>query len=79
MVEPNPDLLKELYSKHRNAYVLPHCLSTKPEVEIVNFQVSNYISGIVIEGKQNPARMEGDPNRKKASYERKIEVNAMHH
>ena len=29
LVEPNPDLLKGLYDRHRNAYILPHCLSTK--------------------------------------------------
>ena len=30
LVEPNPDLLKKLYAKHRNAWILPHCLSTSP-------------------------------------------------
>ena len=40
LVEPNPDLLRKLYSKHRNAYILPHCLSTKPEVQVVDFAMS---------------------------------------
>ena len=74
LVEPNPDLLRELYSKHRNAYILPHCLSTKPEVEVVKFKVSNFVSGILVDGKIDPSRMEGNPNRPNAFYERTIEV-----
>jgi len=74
LVEPNPDELRELYSKHRKSYILPHCLSTKPEVEVVKFDVSKYVSGILVEGKQKPSRMEGDPNRPHMFYERTIEV-----
>ena len=67
-------MLSELYSKHRNAYILPHCLSTKAEVEVVKFKVSNFVSGILIDGKIDPSRMEGNPNRPNAFYERTIEV-----
>ena len=74
LVEPNPDGLRELYSKHRKSTILPHCLSTKPEVEVVNFDVSNYVSGIIVEGKQKPSRIEGDPDRPQMFYERQIEV-----
>ena len=74
LVEPNPDELRELYSKHRKSTILPHCLSTKPEVEVVNFDVSKYVSGILVEGKQKPSRMEGDPDRPQMFYERQIEV-----
>ena len=42
LVEPNPDLLKSLYAKHRNAWILPHCLSTTEFVEVVNFDVAYY-------------------------------------
>jgi len=57
LVEPNPNLLKKLYSKHRKAYVLPHCLSTKPEVEIVTFDDSGFVSGIIVEGKIRPSKV----------------------
>lgn len=42
LVEPNPDLLKLLYGKNRNAWILPHCLSTKKEVEVVEFDAHMY-------------------------------------
>ena len=74
LVEANPDELKELFSKHRNAYILPHCLSTKPEVDIVTFDVSGEISGIIVEGKVRPSRVGDDPNRPDLKYERKIQV-----
>ena len=28
LVEPDPNMLKQLYTKHRNAWIFPHCLST---------------------------------------------------
>ena len=76
LVEPNPDLLRQLYSKNRKAYILPHCLSTKPEVEIVTFDVSGFVSGIINEGKLSPSRVgDPNPNRPKEKFERKIQVN----
>ena len=75
LVEPNPDLLRELLSKHRQANILPHCLSTKPEVEIVKFDVSKYVSGIENPGKARPSRLESqDKDRASLFYEREIEV-----
>ncbi len=75
LVEPNPDLLKELYSKNRKAYILPHCLSTKPIVETVTFDVSKYVSGIVLQDKPKPSRLESeDTENLRLSYEREIQV-----
>ena len=39
LVEPNPDWWNELKSKNRNAWVLPHCLSTQNKVELKDFYV----------------------------------------
>ena len=41
LVEPNPELLAKLYTKNRKAWILPHCLSTKKEVEIVQFDAAS--------------------------------------
>ena len=73
LVEPNPDLLSRLVTKHRNAWILPHCLSTKRQVEVVQFDVSELVSGILVEGRTKPSRVDR-PNRPKADYERTIEV-----
>ena len=73
LVEPNPDLLEKLLKKHRKAWILPHCLSTKPEVETVSFDVSMYNSGIYLEGKPLPSRLSRKP-RAPLPYERKIQV-----
>jgi hypothetical protein len=73
LVEPNPNLLKKLYAKERKAYVLPHCLSTKPEVEIVTFDVSDFVSGIVVEGKVRPSKV-GDPSND-LKIDKSIQVN----
>ena len=75
LVEPNPAQLKELYTKHRKAYILPHCLSTKTEVEIVTFEVSDVLSGIMLDGKVRPSRIDDpNPGRSDKKYERKIQV-----
>ena len=75
LVEPNPSSLKALYKKHRKSYILPHCLSTKPEVEMVNFDVSDVLSGIIVEGKVKPSRVDDpNPGRSDKKYERKIQV-----
>ena len=42
LVEPNPYLLEGLYSKNRNAWILPHCLSIKPEVHTAQFDSAQY-------------------------------------
>ena len=55
LVEPNPDYLQDLTKLGRNAWILPHCLSTKPYVETVKFDVSDLISGIMVEGKPKPS------------------------
>ena len=76
LVEPNPNLLSQLYKKYRKAYILPHCLSTEPEVQIVTFDISDVLSGITIEGKVRPSRVDDpDPNRPDKKNERKIMVN----
>ena len=47
LVEPNPDWLEALLSKNRNAWILPHCLSTQKKVEIVEFDASYWIGGVI--------------------------------
>ena len=76
LVEPNPDLLKLLLSKHRNAWILPHCLSTTPYVEVMTFDASMYNSGILLEGKPKPSELGGRDykNLPKRQYERNIQV-----
>ena len=77
LVEPNPDLLGKLLQKHRKAWILPHCLSTKPEVEIVSFDASMYNSGIYLEGKPKPSNLGADPDRPPKPYRRMIRVIAL--
>ena len=75
LVEPNPDLLQLLYSKHRNGWVLPHCLSPTPFVQVVNFDAARLLSGIILEGKTKPSRL--DRNMTKypiMEYEREMQV-----
>ena len=52
LVEPNPDYFEDLVNVNRNAWILPHCLSTKPHVETVVFDVSDILSGIMVDGKK---------------------------
>ena len=40
-MEPNPDLHYALQKKKRNAWILPHCLSTTQYPQIVDFRVSS--------------------------------------
>ena len=76
LVEPNPDLLELLISKHRNAWILPHCLSTTPYVEVKNFDASMYNGGILMEGKPKPSELGGRDYKKlpKRQHEREIQV-----
>ena len=55
LVEPNPDFLKELKMKNRNAWILPHCLSTNPKVELLDFDASAYNGGLIQPGKVLPS------------------------
>jgi len=49
LVEPNPDFHEALISKHRNAWILPHCLSTKTTPVIVEFFADLLTGGIIHE------------------------------
>ena len=75
LVEPNPDLLELLYAKHRNSWVLPHCLSPTPFVQVVNFDVARLLSGIILEGKTKPSRLQRDMTMHPLmDFEREIQV-----
>ena len=52
LVEPNPDWWDELKSKNRNAWILPHCLAIQKKVEIVEFDVAEFVSGIINSGEE---------------------------
>ena len=43
LVEPNPYLWNELKGKNRNAWILPHCLSTTEKVEVMDFNLDAYV------------------------------------
>ena len=47
LVEPNPDFHDALLSKQRNAWILPHCLSTKTTPIIVDFFADLFMGGII--------------------------------
>ena len=49
LVEPNPDFHYALLSKHRNAWILPHCLSTKTTPTTVDFFANLHVGGIIHE------------------------------
>ena len=46
-MEPNPDFHDALLSKQRNAWILPHCLSTKTTPIIVDFFADLLMGGII--------------------------------
>ena len=46
LIESNPNFLKVLKRKNRNAWILPHCLSTKPKVEVIDLDAS-YNSNLI--------------------------------
>jgi len=74
-VEPNPDFHKDLFSKNRNAWILPHCLSTSTQVEVVDFDASMYNGGIIVEGKTLPSDIgRTTPREKPLAYRRTIKV-----
>ena len=75
MVEPNPDFLKSLKNKNRNAWILPHCLSTQKKVEIVDFDAAAFNGGIINPGKILPSDLgRRVPRDKRLPHERTIKV-----
>jgi hypothetical protein len=74
LVEPDPVNLQKLLGKHRDAWIFPHCLSTKEEVEVVNFDSSKYNSGILLEGKPKPSRLDPKQPYPKQPYEQELKV-----
>jgi hypothetical protein len=74
LVEPDPLMLQKLHGKHRDAWILPHCLSTKQEVEVVNFDSSRYNSGILLDGKTKPSRLGVKGLIEKQPYEKELKV-----
>ena len=57
------------------AWILPHCLSTSPYVEVVNFDVSNFNSGIIAKGKTKPSMLDRDLQKNPPKeHEREIQV-----
>ena len=53
LVEANPDAFNELKSKHRKSWLLGHCLSTQNQSEIVDFDASGLLGGIIHQGKKS--------------------------
>ena len=51
LIEANPDGFEELKMKHRKSWLLGHCLSTKNHSEIVDFDASGLLGGIIHQGK----------------------------
>ena len=49
LVEPNPMVYESMRSRHRNAWTLPSCLSTKTHPEIINFDAAGVLGGIINE------------------------------
>jgi len=70
LVEPNPDFHDALISKNRNAWILPHCLSTKTSPIIVDFFADLLLGGIINEvSSSTPHKLESD-----GELSRKIKV-----
>ena len=75
LVEPNPDFFEDLKRRNRNAWILPHCLSTQRKVEIVEFDASFYNGGIILPGKTLPSDISRAEKRStRHKYERTIKV-----
>ena len=80
LVEPNPDFFQDLKKRNRNAWILPHCLSTKRQVEIVEFDASFYNGGIILPEKILPSNLGRQSKRKTPNgeerwdFERTIKV-----
>merc|ERR1719479_135584 len=54
LVEPNPDAFEELRYKNRKSHLIETCLSMKPEVTEVEFDVAGLAGGIA-NGRWRPA------------------------
>ena len=52
LVEPNPDAFSELVLKNRRAHLFGHCLSTQRRPEVVEFDASGLLGGIINDGKR---------------------------
>lgn len=52
LVEPNPDLFKDLKAKNRKAWLINSCFSTKDTPEVIKFDAAGVFGGIEYEGKQ---------------------------
>ena len=52
LVEPNPDAFSDLSRKNRRAHLFGHCLSTQSKPEVVEFDASGMLGGIVNGGKK---------------------------
>ena len=48
MAEPNPYNFERLRQKHRNAWLLPHCFSTKTTPEVVEFDADDLLGKKII-------------------------------
>jgi len=47
LVEPNPDFFRQLLSKQRKSWAMNACISTQKFVEIVEFDASGVVGGII--------------------------------
>ena len=67
--------MKNLKNKNRNAWILPHCLSTQKKVEIVDFDAAAFNGGIINPGKILPSDLGRRALRdKRMPHERTIKV-----
>ena len=64
LVEPNPDFVQTLKQRNRNAWILPHCLSTTTKSVLVDFDAHNFNGGIINTGQENRVKP-GDIGRPK--------------
>ena len=75
LVEPNPDFVEALKMRNRNAWILPHCLSTSQRVETVQFDAAAFNGGIIKEGKVLPSDLGRNEQRiERMPHERKMTV-----
>ena len=58
LVEPNPVFYESLFEIKRNAWILPHCLSTEKKVQLVDFDLASFNGGIVNKGRVLPSDLD---------------------
>ena len=73
-MEPNPDWWKELKGKNRKAWILPHCISLSKKVELVDFDVSAFIGGVINPDEKSKKPSDISREGKKQDYDRTIKV-----